>query len=102
MTKHRITVFGTGDMGGAIIQALTERTQHIIAVRNRAREALQQLLSSIGWEFGKTARPISNIAISCSLWCRRRRSSLLSLFSESTAASWFLFPSPALRVATDR
>jgi 8-hydroxy-5-deazaflavin:NADPH oxidoreductase len=33
MTKHRITVLGTGDMGGAIIQALTERTQHIIAVR---------------------------------------------------------------------
>jgi 8-hydroxy-5-deazaflavin:NADPH oxidoreductase len=40
MTKHRITVLGTGDMGGAIIQALTERTQHIIAVRgSRARSA---------------------------------------------------------------
>jgi 8-hydroxy-5-deazaflavin:NADPH oxidoreductase len=40
MTKHRITVLGTGDMGGAIIQALTERTQHIVAVRgSRARSA---------------------------------------------------------------
>lgn len=33
MTKHRITVLGAGDMGGAILQALTERTRHIVADR---------------------------------------------------------------------
>lgn len=33
MTKHRIAVLGAGDMGGAILQALTERTRHIVADR---------------------------------------------------------------------
>lgn len=33
MTTHRITVLGTGDMGGAIVQALAERTQHDVTVR---------------------------------------------------------------------
>jgi predicted dinucleotide-binding enzyme len=33
VTKHRITVLGTGDMGGAIAQALAERTQHAVTVR---------------------------------------------------------------------
>jgi predicted dinucleotide-binding enzyme len=33
VTKHRITVLGTGDMGGAIAQALAERTLHAVTVR---------------------------------------------------------------------
>jgi predicted dinucleotide-binding enzyme len=33
MTKHQITVLGTGDMGGAIAQALAERTPHAVTVR---------------------------------------------------------------------
>lgn len=33
MTTHRISVLGTGDMGGAIVQALKERTEHSISVR---------------------------------------------------------------------
>lgn len=33
MTKHRITVLGTGDMGGAITQALAQRTQHPVSIR---------------------------------------------------------------------
>ena len=33
MTTHRITILGTGDMGGAIAQALAERTRHAVAVR---------------------------------------------------------------------
>jgi len=33
MAKHHITVLGTGDMGGAIAQALSARTKHLVAVR---------------------------------------------------------------------
>jgi 8-hydroxy-5-deazaflavin:NADPH oxidoreductase len=33
VTKHRITILGTGDMGGAIAQALAERTLHAVTVR---------------------------------------------------------------------
>ena len=33
MATHHITVLGTGDMGGAIAQALSSRTKHLIAVR---------------------------------------------------------------------
>lgn len=33
MTLHHIAVLGTGDMGGAVTQALAERTQHAVTVR---------------------------------------------------------------------
>jgi 8-hydroxy-5-deazaflavin:NADPH oxidoreductase len=33
VTKHQIIVLGTGDMGGAIAQAVTERTSHTVAIR---------------------------------------------------------------------
>jgi 8-hydroxy-5-deazaflavin:NADPH oxidoreductase len=33
MTTYHISVLGTGDMGGALAQALKERTQHVISVR---------------------------------------------------------------------
>jgi predicted dinucleotide-binding enzyme len=33
MTKHRIAVLGAGDMGGAIVQALTTRTPHTVTIR---------------------------------------------------------------------
>jgi predicted dinucleotide-binding enzyme len=33
MAKQHITVLGTGDMGGAIAQALSARTKHLITVR---------------------------------------------------------------------
>jgi predicted dinucleotide-binding enzyme len=47
MTKHHITVLGTGDMGGAIAQALSARTKHLVAVRgSRSGSASATALSA--------------------------------------------------------
>lgn len=50
MTKQQVIVLGTGDMGGAIAQALTKRTQQAVAIRGSrpGSPSAQQLAARLG------------------------------------------------------
>ena len=50
MAKHRIAVFGAGDMGGALTEALAKRTKHVVGVRGSqaGSTSAQVLVESLG------------------------------------------------------